>query len=300
MGQTIIEKIIQSHSQEEAKAGKIVWMDLDIRSARDFGGPNVVLNYEREYGDIAVAEKEKTFFTFDLCVPACSLKYADNQQICREFARKQGLKIYDVDRGIGSHVLAEEGLVSAGSTVVGTDSHMNILGALGCFGQGMGDVDITFAFRTGKTWFEVPETLKVEIEGKASRPSAPKDITLYILKELGTKIASLKAVEFYGEAVKNLTLAGRFTLCSMITEMAGIIGFIPETDESLREEILHLTQREYFPVQADLDAEYTDTVKINIGGLSPQVSAPYSPENVFPVNELQRNTDRFGFYRLLH
>ena len=79
MGQTIIEKIIQSHSQEEAKSGKIVWMDLDIRSARDFGGPNVVLNYEREYGDLAVAEKEKTFFTFDLCVPACSLKYADNQ-----------------------------------------------------------------------------------------------------------------------------------------------------------------------------------------------------------------------------
>jgi 3-isopropylmalate/(R)-2-methylmalate dehydratase large subunit len=295
MGQTIIEKIIQSHSQEEAKAGKIVWMDLDIRSARDFGGPNVVLNYEREYGEIAVAEKEKTFFTFDLCVPACSLRYADNQQICREFAQKQGLKIYDVDRGIGSHVLAEEGLVSAGSTVVGTDSHMNILGALGCFGQGMGDVDITFAFRTGKTWFEVPETLKVEIEGTMSWPSTPKDITLFILKELGTKIASLKAVEFYGEAVKNLTLAGRFTLCSMITEMAGIIGFIPETDESLREEILHMTRREYFPVEADRDAEYTDTVKINIGGLSPQVSAPYSPENVFPVNELKGTRIDSGF-----
>ncbi len=295
MGKTTIEKIIQSHSQEDVKAGKIVWMDLDIRSARDFGGPNVVRNYEREYGNLAVADKEKTFFTFDLCVPACSMKYADNQQICRGFARKQGLEIFDVDRGIGSHVLFEEGLASAGTTVVGTDSHMNILGAVGCFGQGMGDVDITFAFRTGKTWFEVPGTLKVEIEGEMSWPCTSKDLTLYILKKLGTKRACLKAVEFYGEAIKNLTLAGRFTLCSMVTEMAGIIGFIPEANEFLREEIENLSQKVYFPTEPDLDAEYTDSVKIDIGGLTPQVSAPYSPENVFPADELKGTRIDSGF-----
>jgi len=295
MGKTIIEKIIQSHCQEDAKAGRTVWMDLDIRSARDFGGPNVVHNYEREYGNVSVADKEKTFFTFDLCVPACSLKYADNQQVCREFAREQGMRIFDVDRGIGSHVLIEEGLASAGTTVVGTDSHLNILGAVGCFGQGMGDVDITFAFRTGKTWFEVPETLKVKIKGKMSWPCTPKDVTLYVLKKLGTKTASLKAVEFYGEAVKNFSLAGRITLCSMITEMAGIIGFIPETNESLREEILNLTPREYFTIEPDLDAEYADSVSININGLTPQVSAPFSPENVFPVDELKGIRINSGF-----
>lgn len=295
MGKTIIEKIIQSHCKEDAKAGKTVWMDLDIRSARDFGGPNVVRNYEREYGNIAVADKERTFFTFDLCVPACSLKYADNQQVCREFARQQGVKIFDVNRGIGSHVLIEEGLASAGTTVVGTDSHLNILGGVGCFGQGMGDVDVTFAFRTGKTWFEVPETLKVEVKGKMSWPSTPKDMTLYVLKELGTKTASLKAVEFYGEAVRNLSLAGRITLCSMITEMAGIIGFIPETNESLREEILNLTQKEYLPIKADMEAEYTDSATINITGLIPQVSAPFSPENVFPVDELKGTRIDSGF-----
>lgn len=295
MGKTIIEKITQSHSQEDAKAGKIVWMDLDIRSARDFGGPNVVLNYEREYGDIGVADKNKTFFTFDLCAPACSLKYADNQQICREFAKKHGIKIYDVDRGIGSHVLFEEGLAFPGTTIAGTDSHMNILGAVGCFGQGMGDVDMTFAFRTGKTWFEVPETLKVAIEGEMSWPSTSKDLTLYILKQLGTTKASLKAVEFYGEAVKSLTLAGRFTLCSMITEMAGIIGFIPETNGSLEEQIFDLTNKRYVLPAADLDAEYSDSIKIDIGDLSPQISAPFSPENVFPVEELKGTRIDSGF-----
>ncbi len=190
MGKTIIEKIIQEHTKEEVKPGKIVWMDLDVRSARDFGGPNVVKNYEEEYGDAPVADREKTFFTFDLCVPPSSLKYADNQQICREFARGQRIEVFDVDRGIGSHVLMEGGLARAASTVVGTDSHLNILGAVGSFGQGMGDVDITFAFKTGKTWFEVPQTVKVLIKGSFSSPATAKDLTLYILKKLGTKKAA--------------------------------------------------------------------------------------------------------------
>ena len=274
MQKTIIEQIIQAHTQDEVLAGKIVWMDLDIRSARDFGGPNVVKSFEKEYGNDAVEDKTKTFFTFDLCVPACSLKYADNQQICREFARKQGIKVFDVDQGIGSHVLIEEGLASAGKTVVGTDSHLNILGAVDCFGQGMGDVDITFAFKTGKTWFEVPETLQVKINGTISSAAAAKDLTLYILKQLGTEKAALKAVEFYGEAVKDLSLAGRITLCSMVTEMAGIIGFIPG-------DATH--------------AEYADSVAIDVTGLTPQVAAPSSPENVFDVSALKGTKIDSGF-----
>ncbi|MFA9454000.1 MAG: aconitase family protein, partial [Candidatus Aminicenantaceae bacterium] len=165
MGQTIVEKIIQAHTGDEVSPGKIVWMDLEVRSARDFGGPNVVKNFEAEYGRAPVEDPARTFFTFDLCVPACSLRYADNQQICREFARRQGIRVFDVDQGIGSHVLIEAGLAHPGATVVGTDSHLNILGAVGCFGQGMGDVDITFAFKTGRSWFQVPETLKVVLKG---------------------------------------------------------------------------------------------------------------------------------------
>jgi 3-isopropylmalate/(R)-2-methylmalate dehydratase large subunit len=223
MGKTIIEKIIQDHTLDEVKPGKIVWMDLDIRSARDFGGPNVAKHYEREYKDEPVADPTKTYFTFDLCVPACTLKYADNQQICRGFAKKHRIAVFDVDKGIGSHVLMEEGLACAGKTVVGTDSHLNILGAVGCFGQGMGDVDITFAFKTGKTWFEVPESLRVTIKGGFDWPTSAKDLTLFILKNLGTEKAALKAVEFLGDSTTNLTLSNRITLCSMVTEMAGIM-----------------------------------------------------------------------------
>ncbi len=274
MKKTIIERIIQSHAADKAVPGKIVWMDLDVRSARDFGGPNVVKNFQREYGNDPVHDKGKTFFTFDLCAPACSLRYADNQQICRDFARKQGIKVFDVDSGIGSHVLIEEGLAVEGTTVVGTDSHLNILGAVGCFGQGMGDVDITFAFKTGKTWFEVPETLRVDVAGVVSSAATPKDLTLYILKVLGTERAALKAVEFFGETVNALSLAGRITLCSMITEMAGIIGFIPEGSG---------------------EAAYADSVTIDVTGLPPQIAVPFSPENVHDVSHLKGTAIDSGF-----
>jgi 3-isopropylmalate/(R)-2-methylmalate dehydratase large subunit len=287
MGKTIIEKIIQDHTKEEVNPGKIVWMDLDIRSARDFGGPNVVKNYEKEYGESPVADRKKTFFTFDLSVPPSSLKYADNQQICREFARRQNMKVFDVDRGIGSHVLMEQGLARAGSTVVGTDSHLNILGAVGSFGQGMGDVDITFAFKTGKTWFEVPQTIKVLIKGAFSSPTTAKDLTLFILKKLETKKAALKAVEFYGESVGELDFTGRITLCSMVTEMAGIIGFIPEYGDSLKAEIENLSSTKFSPHRADDDCSYSDTVEVNISGLPPQASVPFSPDNVQDVTELK-------------
>jgi 3-isopropylmalate/(R)-2-methylmalate dehydratase large subunit len=286
LGQSILEKIIQAHSTDEVRPGAIVWLELDVRSARDFGGPNVVKHYQREYGSLPL-DPQRTFFTFDLCAPACSLKYADNQQLCRDFARRHGLTVFDVDRGVGSHVLMEEGLAVANSTVVGTDSHMNILGAVGSFGQGMGDVDIAFAFRTGRTWFEVPLSVKVVVKGRPHPSATAKDLTLFILRELGTKALANRAVEFSGPAVGDLTLAGRITLCSMVTEMAGIIGFVPEHGPALEEEVRAFTGRPFKPLEADPDADYAAIIELDASGLEPQIAEPPSPTQVKNVATLK-------------
>jgi 3-isopropylmalate/(R)-2-methylmalate dehydratase large subunit len=287
VGRTIIEKIIGGHTRDDVSPGRVVWLNLDIRTARDFGGPNVVKNYRREYGCLPLADRSRTYFTFDLCAPACTLRHADNQQVCREFAGEFGVDVFDVDRGIGTHVLLEEGLAAPASVIVGTDSHMNILGAVGCFGQGMGDVDITFAWRTGKTWFEVPETVKVNLKGELPASASAKDLTLLLARELGTSKIALKAAEFYGPAAAGLSLAGRLTLCSMITEMAGIIGFLPECSLQTRTEIEELTGAPFSPVTADADAAYAGVIEIDVGGLSPLAAAPPSPNNVLRVGELR-------------
>jgi 3-isopropylmalate/(R)-2-methylmalate dehydratase large subunit len=286
MGKTIIEKIIQTHSDTLAKAGDIVWMRLDARTARDFGGANVVKNYQKHYGEAPVDDADKTFFTFDLVTPANNIPYAINQQICRDWAKDQGVRVFDVDRGIGSHVAIEQGLTWPGSTFVGTDSHLNILGAIGAFGQGMGDQDIAFAFKAGKTWFEVPPTMKVTIHGELRPPCTPKDLTLACLRRLGASGALGQAVEFYGPAVEALDLAGRITLASMMTEMGGIIGLIPPSEEVLAYCRVRTGGKDLAAILADADAAYTQEIEIDITDLEPLIACPPKPDNVKPVREV--------------
>ncbi|MFH1729476.1 MAG: aconitase/3-isopropylmalate dehydratase large subunit family protein [Pseudomonadota bacterium] len=276
---TMIEKIIAKHTKDYNP--DIVWMDIDVRSARDFGGPNVIKNYEAEYGETKLDDISKTFFTFDCCVPANSIQYANNQHKVRLFAKKNNIKLYDVDAGIGSHVMIDEQIAYPGSTVVGTDSHLNILGAIGAFGQGMGDVDIAYIFKSGKTWFQVPKSMRINITGKRPENVSAKDITLYVLKHLGSSGGLGLAIEFYGDVLDSFNLSERITLCSMVTEMAGIIGFIVPNQE-----IMNKFSNKKFnlnDIKAAADAEYVKELNIDISNLKPQMSLPGSPADVVDV-----------------
>ncbi len=282
---TIVEKILQQHSEQKVEPGEIVWIDLDIVTAREFGGPNVVKHLRKHFSGNYVAKIESTFFTFDLSVPAKTLKYALAQDICRKFARESGIKVFDINQGIGTHVLIDRGVVRPGMTAVGTDSHYNILGAVGVFGQGMGDKDIAFAFKTGKTWFEVPETMKVIVEGAYKFPTVARDLTFAVMRELGPAGALGKSVEYYGHAIENLSIDGRITLASQTTEMGGIIGF-PPMDEKLK--IFYEKKRiDFKPIKADKDAQYVDEIHIDVENLEPLMAAPPNPCNVYSVSEYE-------------
>jgi len=286
MGKTIAEKIIQSHSDEEVSAGKIVWLKIDVRSARDFGGANVVKAFNQHYPGDKVNDAAKTVFTFDCNVPANTIAYASNQHLCRKFARGQDIKVYDCNSGIGSHVAIENGLALPGSTMVGTDSHLNILGAVGAFGQGMGDQDIAFVFKAGKTWFEVPETMKVVIKGKLPKECTAKDLTLKVCGTLTSKGALGMAMEFYGEAIDSLDLAGRITLASMATEMGAIAALIPPGKEILKH-CERATGRKVEGVYADPDAKYVKEITIEISTLKPQIAKPPKPDAVVDVESVK-------------
>jgi len=286
MGKTIIEKIFQAHSGDEIKAGSVAWIDLDVRTARDFGGPNVVKHLRENYDGNYIEDPGKTYFTFDLSVPAKTIKYAINQQICRKFAKETGMKLFDVDEGIGTHVLIEKGIVTPGSTAVGTDSHYNILGAVGAFGQGMGDTDIAFAFKTGRTWFEVPETMRINIEGTYRWPSTPRDLTFAVMKKLGSSGMLGMAAEYYGNEIEKLSLDGRITLASQTTEMGGIIAFIPP-DEKIIDFMSRRARRDVKGIYADEDANYVKEVHVDIDELEPMVASPPKPTNISPVSEME-------------
>ena len=284
---TIIEKILSAHSDHSSvKAGDIVWIDIDYRSARDFGGPNVVKQLADHFPDNPVADPERTFFTFDTNAPANTIGYADNQHRYRLFARKWDVKIYDVDAGIGTHVAMEKGLVLPGYTAVGTDSHFNIMAAVGAFGQGMGDVDIAYVFKSGRTWFETPSTVRIHLEGTVPDAVQAKDIALFLLRELGTTKVLGRAVEIYGEVIDKLDLSERITLCSMATEAGAIAFFLPPS------QVVSNFFSERFDVDveqpvADSSAEYEAEYSYDVSDLSPQVTPPPDPNGALSVSQLK-------------
>lgn len=286
MNQTIIEKILSKAASKRVQAGDRVWAELDLVVMRDFGGPNVILEYKERFGNRRVFNPDKVAFTFDLYAPARDEQVAANQAECREFADEQGIKLFDVWNGIGQHVLLENGRVKPWDVIIGTDSHMNLLGSVGAFATGVGTTDIVGGLCSGKLWFRVPPTIKVIINGELGEQVTSKDLILFILKKLGTDGALYHSIEFTGSTVRTLDLAGRITLASMVTEMSGVVGFIPP-DKKILQLIHEHSGRTVESVDADPNAIYEQVLEFDITGLEPQIACPHSPDNVKVVKEVQ-------------
>ncbi len=293
MGLTLIEKIIAAHSDaDHPRPGDILDVEIDARVARDFGGPNVVKNMRDN--DLDLADPSKTFFTFDTNPTGSDQKYAANQQVCRIYARENGIKVFDINAGIGTHLLIEEGLVYPGATAISTDSHANILGAVGAFGQGMGDKDIAAAWNKGKIWFKVPPSVKLVLNGKALSGISAKDIVLNLLNRFGANELLGYVVEMYGEVVEKLALHERITIASMGTEMGAITILFPPADEIIsycREK----TSVHFTPLFADADAQYSKEITLDVKQFVSRVSRPGKPHDTVPVNQTKKIKIDSGF-----
>lgn len=281
----IIEKILSQHSGGgPVKPDDIIDVMIDTRAARDFGGANVVKNLINN--GLRVHDASKTVFTFDCNPGGSDQNYAANQQFCRQYARENDIRVYDVDSGIGTHIAMDEGMAWPGSTFVSTDSHANIMGAIGSFGQGMGDQDIAAAWANGAVWFKVPFSVKINFTGKRPAHVSAKDITLNLLKIFGANKLLGYSVEIYGEEAEKLSLDERITISSMATEMGAIIIIFPPSKEILSY-CEQKTGRKIEAVYADADAVYQEVHDIDISKFVPMVAQPGHPHDDTPVSEVK-------------
>lgn len=282
---TIIEKILASHSGKDfVVPGEIVDVTIDVRLARDFGGAGVVKNLEMN--NLRIADPKRTFFTFDCNPTGSDQQYAANQQKCRLYARQNNITVYDINAGIGTHLAIDEGLAVPGSTLVSTDSHANILGAIGAFGQGMGDRDIAAAWARGAVWFKVPESVRILLTGERPDSLSAKDIALNLLKHFGADGLLGFSVELYGEEVEALSLDERITISSMATEMGAIALLFPPSEEVVN----YCQSRSYQPFQpvyADPDTGYHRTFEIPLGGFERAIALPGQPHDVAFISEVK-------------
>ncbi|PLX00797.1 MAG: homoaconitate hydratase [Marinilabiliales bacterium] len=278
----LIEKILANHSKHTVvKPGEIIDIEIDVRAARDFGGANVVKNLRDN--NLSVDDPKRTFFTFDCNPTGSDQKYAVNQQICRIYAREQGIKVYDINNGIGTHTLIHEGLSYSGSTAVTTDSHANILGAVGAFGQGMGDKDIAAAWAKGKVWFKVPKSVKINLNGKRPEGISAKDVVLNLLNEFGANKLLGYSVEIYGEEVDKFTLDERITISSMATEMGCIIILFTPNEEIMKYSSVR-AGRNLELVAADADAVYEKVFDLDFSTFTKRVSRPGKPHDTVEID----------------
>ncbi len=291
MGKTMIEKIMKRAAGREVKVGERVWCKIDLSTARDFGGANCVLQFEEVTDKKGkVWDPDKVAFTFDLQAPSHSEKVSTNQKIIRDFAKKQGIKkVFDINWGIGQHVMLENGLVKPGDVILGTDSHMNLLGAVGAFATGVGNTDIVASWFEGTNWFRVPETMKITVNGSFKKGVCMRDLLTSIVGTLHADGMFFLSVEFYGDTIEKSSLADRITLCSMVTEMSGKIGLIMPNGKVLDwlveragKEVLERVSS----LAADPDAVYCQELEFNVNDLEPMTSCPDAPDNVKKVREV--------------
>ncbi|MDL2261830.1 3-isopropylmalate dehydratase large subunit [Methanimicrococcus sp. OttesenSCG-928-J09] len=281
---TISEKIFSRAAETDAKANDFVSANVDYAMAHD-GTSILAVKSFREMGISKVWDSEKIVIPFDHLIPASTDVAAALQKDIREWVKEQNIShFYEGGEGICHQVLPEQGFAMPGKLIVGADSHSCTYGAFGAFGTGVGATDMSEIFATGKLWFKVPETIKMTVNGKLNPGVYAKDLTLYLIGKTGISGATYKAVEFYGEAVTDLSISGRMTLCNMAIEMGAKAGIVPP-DEKTFEYLKNRSKADFEPIYADSDAIYCKEVEYEADDIEPQIACPHEVDNVVPVGE---------------
>jgi 3-isopropylmalate/(R)-2-methylmalate dehydratase large subunit len=286
MGQTIVEKIISSHAGKDVYAGELVIARVDTAMASDTTAPLAIKAF-RSMGGKSVWDAKRCILVIDHAAPAPNERIANLHLMMREFAREQKCIFFEAGTGICHQLLIEKNMVRPGQIIAGADSHSTSYGAVGALGTGVGSTDLAAVLLTGRIWLKVPTTIKIEIAGKIPPGLQSKDLILTVLRETGIAGANYQAMEFSGEAITHLTLAGRITMANMMIEAGAKTGFVHPDGLEL--------PYEFTPVVPDPDAVYRRTIKIDAAAIQPMVSRPHSPDNVVPVGDVEGQPIHYAF-----
>ncbi|MEM6428039.1 MAG: 3-isopropylmalate dehydratase large subunit [Deinococcota bacterium] len=274
-GLTLAERILSARVGKRVNANDLVVVDIDQVMVVDSIAPSVIRIVEDELGG-EIKHPSRVSVVIDHVAPASNVEVATTQKHLREYAKANGLQLFDVGRGICHQVLIEERLARPGWIVLGSDSHSTTYGAVCAFGTGMGATDIALATASGKTWLRVPETVRVRLTGTRPPGVTAKDVALTIISELTADGATYMSIEYQLEH-DDWSLSERMTLANLAVEAGAKVGLVPP----------NATIRAAYDVpewlEVDERATYTHDITINLAELSPVLAAPYFVDNVHPI-----------------
>ena len=285
MGKTLAEKILSEKSGSDTESGSIVIADVDLVFAQDTTGPLTIRQFQSS-GFERLANPAQSVLFIDHAAPSPNSLLSTDHILLRQFARQTGCLISDVGDGV-CHQIVAESLAKPGDVIVGADSHTVTAGALGAFATGMGSTDIAIALALGKTWFRVPETIRIVVSGSFNKGVYAKDFILHLIGQISANGATYKALEFSGGAVEVMSMSERLTIANMSVEAGAKVGLFP-ADKITRD---YLTSQgrgnQYRSISPDADAIYEQTISINLASLEPTVSQPHTVDNTALAQELK-------------
>lgn len=287
MGMTMTQKILAAHAGlPSVEAGQLIEADLDLVLGNDVTTP-VAIHEMDKFKKKEVFDKDKIALVMDHFTPNKDIKSAEHCKCVREFSKENEItNFFDVgSMGIEHALLPEKGLIVAGETCIGADSHTCTYGALGAFSTGVGSTDMAAGMVTGKAWFKVPSAIRFIITGEKAPWVSGKDVILHIIGMIGVDGARYKSMEFTGSGIKNLTMDDRFTIANMAIEAGAKNGIFPVDEQTIAYMEEH-SAKSYTVYEPDEDAEYDETYTIDLSTLKPTVAFPHLPENTKTIDEV--------------
>ena len=280
MGMTMTQKILAAHAGlKSVVAGQLIKAKLDLVLGNDITSP-VAINEFQKAGFQSVFDRCKIALVMDHFVPNKDIKAAQQTKQCRTFAKSFRIENYfDVgEMGIEHALLPEKGLVGPGDCIIGADSHTCTYGALNAFSTGVGSTDMAAGMATGEAWFKVPSAIRFNLTGKLAPNCSGKDVILSIIGKIGVDGALYRSMEFGGPGLSSLTIDDRLCMANMAIE-AGAKNGIFEFDDVTRAYCEGRVRHPFKAFSPDPDAEYDETIVIDLSSIVPTVACPHLPEN---------------------
>ncbi|MCJ7632361.1 3-isopropylmalate dehydratase/homoaconitate hydratase family large subunit [Candidatus Bathyarchaeota archaeon] len=262
---TVVEKILKRKGRIQDNH---IIVDLDLVMSHDTTTPLAIEAFEN-FTEKSI-QKDKIVIVFDHIVPPSYPEAAINQRRMKDFCRKFDIPFLE-GQGICHTLMIEKGYVQPWNVIVGGDSHTPVYGVAGAVGLGMGSTDIAACWKTGQTWLEIPESIRIEMTGKMPKGVTSKDAALAFVKELTLSGGQENALEFCGDTLAKMDVYERMPIGIMATECTAVTEVFQDEAKGL---------------VSDKGVSYTDEVRIEVDKLEPLIACPHSPDNVKAVGDV--------------
>lgn len=282
---TIVEKIFSAHADADLKAGDWCVADLDFYSGTDTKSPKAVAMFE-ELG-MPLADPGKVAFGMDHYVPCGHAQRANAQQRLRAFAEKHGIRLFNPGNGVSIQLFMDNAYVRPGMLAGMAESHCPSLGAANCCCVAIGEAEFAALMATGKLWFKVPQSVRVELVGALQPGVYARDIATAMMGLFKIEGVSYQVIEFAGSAMRGLDMDDRITLCNMVADIGAKTAIAPGDEQTHAYFAARIPGERIHCVNADEGATYAHRAVIDISALPPLLSKPHSIDNVGPVSDVE-------------